>query len=548
MKIKTITRILLMMAVFATASIPQQGCKKFGNVTDGLKLIIDYNLIKTTIDVQLIDATSGELIGQNGDVSVTVHVTGEDRDGIVDITGVQHPDYLYLSQNGFVGLALQPNETYTPSETNPVAFDLVINQSGYLATSQHIVIADEGHHFVVVKLVQLGAPPSGVVVRQQPDVTQSDGTGKVEIAATVVTEGNEASLVIPEGIIIRDAAGNPLVGNLDVTLVYFDNTDEEALKAFPGGMITRVTRTNNTQEDGMFYSAGFVAIEITDDNGNRAASFADGELTLTSRVQPETYNPETQTIVAAGDEIPLWSFDETSGEWTEEETLTIGQGTNGLELIAQLSHLSYFNFDWFYGGENCYTGSTFYFTLDQAVCDCYIMYGTMYRQVDGAYLKTIYMWVCGTDPVYTYYAPAGVPVYIVWEEGVYNNFTFDANSNPLYIENLCGQSPVYVNMFNPNPSSHITIEVEVYCASNPDYVIRPSFGAWFRPVNSWNWRWAEMVTGWADICNVNVGETYVVGIYYDNEWYETEVTVTQSDYSYVGFELPSDVCAEVFGL
>jgi hypothetical protein len=156
------------------------------------------------------------------------------------------------------------------------------------------------------------------------------------------------------------------------------------------------------------------------------------------------------------------------------------------------------------------------------------------------------MWVCGNEPVYTQYAPAGIPVKIVWENDYYNNITIAPESQPTLIDDLCSGTPVQVNVIS-QPSNSITIEVEVYCASEPNVIIRPSFGVWYREAGGWNWRWGEMVNGYAEICDVEVGQNYVVGIYYDNDWYETEVTVTQSSYSFVNFVLPAEVCSEVFG-
>jgi hypothetical protein len=545
MKFKIITRIIFLSFLIVFAIIPQSGCNKFENITDGVKIIIDYNLIKTTIDVQLVDASTGNLVGHDGSISVKATITGADRDGVLDITGMQHTDYVYISQNGFISLALQPNTAYTPSESNPITFNIVVEHDGYLATSQHIVIANEGRNFVVIKMANLEQPPSGVTVVQQPNAGTSNATGQLESEIIVTTPGGKATLIIPEGIIMKDVFGNPLQGALNVILVHFDNSNPTALAAFPGGLSTNVTRLDNSTEDGMFYSAGFVAIEISDESGRIASTFTNGVLTLKSEVAEQTYNPETQANVASGDEIPLWSYNELTGMWKEESMLTITETAGKLQLEASLTHLSYYNFDWFYS-ENCTNGVAMYFTLDQPVCDCYMMYGTMYRQADNAYLKTLSVWVCGSDPVYTYYVPSGIPVYIDWNNE-FNNL--NVADNPTYIQNLCDvNTPVYIEVTNPTPASSITIDVEAYCASNPDVVIRPSFGAYFRPIDSYNWRYAEMANGYANICDVTIGETYVVGVYFENSWYETEVTVEQSEYNYVGFELPADVCSEVFGM
>jgi len=84
------------------------------DAADGAKLVIDYNLIKTSVDVQFYDAATGELIGRSGDQSVMVKVAGPDKAGVIDITGVQPQNMQFVSQRGFVGLALLPESTYLP--------------------------------------------------------------------------------------------------------------------------------------------------------------------------------------------------------------------------------------------------------------------------------------------------------------------------------------------------------------------------------------------------------------------------------------------------
>jgi len=539
-KILSYSAIILLLAGLMFSS----SCNKLKDAADGAKLIIDYNLIETTIDVQFYDAATGELIGRNDDMSVNARITGRDSEGVMDVTGVQHQSMQYASQSGILGLALLLNSSFTPSLTKPISFNVVGNVPGYLATSQKVTLVAPGRTQIRVNMVRLDNPPEGVTVSRETGVSSAIA-GRVENPATVQTPGGRARIELPAGIVLRDAGGEPLSGSLNMTVVHFDNTVEEALASFPGGLMPTVTRSDGSAEDGMFYSAGFVAIELTDASGRQAATFEDGTISLEAIINPQTFNPETNGNVAAGDQVPLWSYNENTGEWKEEGVANIIQNGGELTSTVELTHLSYYNFVWFYGSY-CFEGVPFVFSITNPTCDCYVMQGAMYRQIDNSFMTYVYMWVCGDEPVYTQYAPSGVPVYIEWQDDYYNNITIAPASQPTLIDDLCSGTPVQVNVVS-QPSNGITIEVEVYCASEPNVIIRPSFGAWYRGVNDWNWRWAEMVNGYAEICDVEVGQTYVVGIYYDNDWYETEVTVTQESYSYVGFELPADVCSEVFG-
>jgi hypothetical protein len=544
LNVKKVAIIALMLVMVAS-------CEKFKNVGDGVKVIIDYNLIKTSINVRLIDASTGNLIGRDGSVSVKTTITGRDKDGVIDISGSQNENNVYMSQRGFVSLGLLPESMYKPSESNPISFNIVADYDGYLSTSQHVTIAAEGDNFVVIRMVKLDEPPSGVEVKREESATNSDATGRVSAPVVVDTPTGKASLSIPEGIILKDASGSPLQGSIDVLIAHFDNTDPDAMASFPGGLMTNVTLSDGSNQDGMFYSAGFVAIEITDASGRQAANFEQGTLGLVSQISPETFNPVTGNKVVSGDEIPLWSYDEANGFWKEESMLLIESSRSALEVQVELTHLSYFNFDWFYGGSYCNLGAPFVFTINPPLIGCFVMYGTMYRQMDHAFMQTVYMWVCNDTPVITYYAPSDVPVYIEWYNEPTSSLSVDPADNPTYIENLCGTNPININLINnPNTTNTtVTIHVEAYCPSDTSIVILPSGGAYIWPVADINnMRWVDMITGDAQITDVQIGATYGVGLYYKEVWYETEVVVTQSNYSYYDFELPADVCAEVYGL
>lgn len=532
---------LLLLSLFLISS-----CDKLEDIGDGAKLIIDYNLIETTVDVQLYDAATGELIGRDGDASVKVKITGPDKEGVMDITGLQNTDMQYASQRGMLGLALIPEAAYTPSESRPVVFNIVTEMSGYLTTSQKITVVSEGRNQFRINMVRLDNPPRGVTVKRETGVTTAID-GRIQDPAAVSTPTGKATIEIPADIVMRDSGGNPLSGSINVDVVHFDNTSDEALAAFPGGLMPTVTRTDGSVADGMFYSAGFLAIEITDASGRHATTFENGTVRMEAVVSPETFNPETNEPVAAGDIVPVWSYDENTGEWTEEGVSTM-QNVNG-QLVAdfELTHLSYYNFDWFYGAY-CYQGAAFQFVADNPISGCYVMEGAMYRQDDNAFLMYIYMWVCPDEPVYTSYAPSGIPVKIVWNESNYPNITIAPSSQPTLISDLCGGGPIQVAVLNnTSNTTTVTIDVEAYCANEPDVIIRPSFSAWYRPISNWNWNPVTMENGYAEIMGVEIGNTYIVGIYYDNQWFETEVVVTAGEYTYVGIDLPADVCSEVFG-
>ena len=60
-------------------------------------------------------------------------------------------------------------------------------------------------------------------------------------------------------------------------------------------------------------------------------------------------NPETGEQVKEGDEVPFWSYNTISGEWSYERLLHMSRSPSGLRTSMSLSHLSWWNIDWFIG-------------------------------------------------------------------------------------------------------------------------------------------------------------------------------------------------------
>lgn len=56
-----------------------------------------------------------------------------------------------------------------------------------------------------------------------------------------------------------------------------------------------------------------------------------------------------------------------------------------------------------------------------------------------------------------------------------------------------------------------------------------------------------MIQGQASVSGILLGEVYYVWVIYDGNEYGAEATPTQTQYSLIDFEVPADVCNEVFG-
>ena len=90
------------------------------------------------------------------------------------------------------------------------------------------------------------------------------------------------------------------------------------------------------------------------------------------------------------------------------------------------------------------------------------------------------------------------------------------------------------------------VDISGFCPNKPDLIIRPAFGVWFRSLDNFCWRYSEQKNGFAEICDVELGNTYVVGTYYDNVWQEWQIFIEENQEYQLELNLTDNVCGEAF--
>ena len=259
-----------------------------------------------------------------------------------------------------------------------------------------------------------GDPQPITLTKEIEAATEKDDKGGVEV-------------VIPSGsqMLYRDSEGElqPLTGAPELTVAYFNNEASTATEAnnngdaadqaresstldvFPGGLDLEVavpasdaTDAAEAPQAGAFTTAGFVAIELTDAEGNKVKEFGetDGKknsievkMTVdanTANACPMNYGTtdlDQETVAAfatdstkatdsayfrkgacvtveggtvasrtvkEGDIIPVWSYDADEAQWSFE-SYGVAQKVEGNDSIfnvaVQVTHLSYWNLDFF---------------------------------------------------------------------------------------------------------------------------------------------------------------------------------------------------------
>jgi len=167
MKIKKILSIAIAFLLTVSLITSLDSCK-LKNPVEGVSLIINYDLIKTYINIQFVDASTGELIGQMDNTQVKIIISGPNADAVLDNTGIIKDEF--YSTNGFLGLGLNPNSEYVPTSLNPIKFTVVTSLNGYISTSKTFTIGKEGTYNDKIVMTNISNPPDGVIVKEEKGI------------------------------------------------------------------------------------------------------------------------------------------------------------------------------------------------------------------------------------------------------------------------------------------------------------------------------------------------------------------------------------------
>ncbi|MFZ4481120.1 MAG: hypothetical protein ACOYNZ_14635, partial [Rhodoferax sp.] len=329
------------------------------------------------------DAATGLPIKPTAPEQVTVVIYGADANKVVNIDGVS----LYSAANGFAGPVTAASGLFTiylkPGTPVPaqMALRLVASAKGFVNSSADLVIKStdlktDGTTTAIpvdIALVNQTAPPPTVVVVATPIVVTNGttaataSTNKTPESTTVVGGATvslgSATVVVPATTTIyADAAKTvPLpAGSTSVNVTYNNNTAVTSLATFPGGLtVSQSASGTPLAAPAVFITGGFASIEVVstaaDGTVTKAKTF-DKPLSVTIPIPKATINPQTGKLVAAGDVIPIWSYDTTTGAWS---VLKLNNGTlvsgtlgaldtsnNTFPVTFATDHLTYMSPGW----------------------------------------------------------------------------------------------------------------------------------------------------------------------------------------------------------
>lgn len=505
--------------------------------TEGLKVILNTKERNTMVSFVILDSKTNMPIGINTNTDIKLTVTGKDSDKIIDLLNRSKTEFSV--PKGHITFAIR--DEITPSQSNPIEFTVVIEADGYITTSTPVSISSTKGNPFRIYMASKTDLPTGVSGKDKAQAGSVDGTGRTigEIVLETdrdVRTNTTMQITIKPGTLITDANGTPLSGNLEASFFHFNNMDDASLQSFPGGFSAQVTNQNNQQESVYFTTGGFASIQITDQSGRRARNF-DPPIEIYMEMDADTKDHSGSTV-NPGSEVPIWSYNDFSGEWAFEENAVIEQGTEGnLAVNFESNHLSWWNIDWY--GPACYLGTR---------VDILGVMGQMTGKLKRASDGTLMGWyptrpiAGGTTFVQFYFAPYSLPA--IFE-------LYDINNNLVgstQISDLCTVQQAEINLTGTTEVNFTFMGVGV-CATNPDVELRPSFPVWIRPSGQ---NVAPTYAGLLQQGQISISipapGMYLVGTYFEGNYYEYEVDLTNIVDGQVineEIELPQNICDEL---
>lgn len=509
------------------------------NPVDGIEVRIKNIPRTTTIRVEFADAKTGQQITDKIDVKFG----GENAADVITVNN--KPMTETSTTEGVIFFAV--NDAKNPDAANPVNVLVVANSSNYIPTSQLLAISKSGANYFTINMTNVSASqqPTGVSTNAKSNVSStSASTGTSQPVTVATNEGNPstvgASITVPQGTVLKDANGNKLSGNVNARVTYFNPTEEQALKTFPGGLNVN-TNTNGT---GSFTSAGFTAVNLTV-GGTPVEQFEGNNVSVAFEIPNEVFNPETGQKVKAGDKIPMWSYDEVNGTWKKEGDYTITlaktkSGKSKLQVVKNdIKHLSYYNLDWFWGNY-CPVGRTF--TVSASSCYTWL-YDVMYRKnADGTrtYFKEGWIYLGdGSGSLTLLNAPQGVQVEV-------DLFDYPPSwggrfIKTVFVDDLCNGAPIDVNLECPCDGQVVEVNVEAVCKNTGNRLTQGTIDIEILKDGRWQYL-GTLKDGYMKVDCLKYG-SYSFRVYYDGKWYETTYEVNQA-VNFVEVELDEtiDLC------
>ncbi len=328
----TLSKVLLLSLLLGIIS-----CEKFEELetpTEGVDVILNYDIFDTFITLRMIDAPTGELVGAADDEKVTVNITGAASDAIVDQLG--NHSTVFQSVYGIINLALNPKDPWVPSEDNILELNFNADNNSYKASDLSLELDSVGNYICDIYMEKNNVESLGV--KEYTLILPLDETNSLKDEFSFMSTGDEVSLDISAGTKFLDQEGAVVTGDfvkMNIKL-YLDKNKA----AVPHSLISNLKTLDGSVSE---YAIDYYNIfELSFyDECNEAIQGTSTPFPATFQIDEDNYNPNEKRAVKADDFSYLYCYNEEDGQWEEQDKFELSQSGSGYKVETLLSTSSF---------------------------------------------------------------------------------------------------------------------------------------------------------------------------------------------------------------
>ncbi len=465
----------------------QLGCKKIA--PSNYSISVDTDVFSSPMFITFQNAKDG---ATNQPLDFTLTISGKDKDKILTSLGTTNFDV----QEGWIALNLAKG--VIASVEHPIEFIISATIPGFEPIRKEITVETNDEIKLDIKVIEAGNLPVGIAEDTSKFSLSSGVLAVAQELKTVEENGTteSVSLSFSAGTTMLDKSGNKISGSSVEAKVRYYGVTDQSIDVFPGGLNPQkvVDKNNKIIEGGVdFFTAGLMDIDMK--IGGAEVKRFDKPVQASMQLNPSQDNFITGEPVKEGDKIPVWSLDESTGEWQQETEANVVMTSNGLVANFEIQHLSCWNLDWGWGmfGSNGTTNSKLDVKFDVPWTNASGNYEVTLRSPKGGYLGALHGASLFNGYVATFGKTPNIPQAYIQ---IYDNQT--------------GKEVFKSDLFNPATKGAITVKISppvslqfidvaisyaLICTKNPK--LKPNASAWLK------------IT---EIGNINNSQTFFTGI------------------------------------
>jgi hypothetical protein len=333
-------------AVLAYILVIGFACNIKDDLTNDVKLHLSTDVLMNPLSLYFKDGNPA-----NGaiNVPIAIEISGRDADKIFSVIG-KNKNLVADGQIFNVGI----RKKFAPSATNPIMFTITAKAEGYMDAVTSFVLTTPNFRLDNVNMIKKSAPPTGINVKTSSSTTTSIAVNDFYTEVEAANSNNEKlGFRIKAGTKFFDPAGKELNGNVFVSIAYMSGIviDEEGF--LPGGTDGTMTvmelngkprkpstaaMASNATVD--VYVGNVKATNFTNSSGDPLETIME----LNDNITDPTNN---NSLIKAGDQMPIWSYSEQNPVWLLEYKIPIIKNSNNkLQVTFQHNHLTDFMAGW----------------------------------------------------------------------------------------------------------------------------------------------------------------------------------------------------------